>query len=180
MRLSKAALVASAAPALAVEQAPTALRKQAPDSNYKILAHHLAFAPLDLFNVDNATLTERFEPPFGLHEPDSSIFRRAAVALSLLQRRSACPTGMSSCDAIGAPNKCCSAGTTCTSVDDSTVGHVACCPDSSSCGGSVGKCPSGAVTCPAELGGGCCIPGYVCQGVGCKFFFFWKYYVVHN
>lgn len=171
MRLSKAALVASATPGLAADQAPTALRKQAPDSNYKILAHHLAFAPLDvdLFGVDNTTtLTKRFQPPFGLHESESSIFHRAAVALSLLQRRSSCPSGMSSCDAIGAPNKCCSTGTTCTSVQDSTVGHVACCPDSSSCGGNVGKCPSGAVTCPAELGGGCCIPGYVCQGVGCK------------
>lgn len=31
----------------------------------------------------------------------------------------------------------------------------------------MGECPSEAVSCPASLGGGCCIEGFVCQGVGC-------------
>jgi hypothetical protein len=93
---------------------------------------------------------------------------RAARALTLLERRSSCPSDMESCASIGSPAKCCEAGTVCTWVSDSTVGNVACCPEGSTCGGSVGDCPSGAVSCPAELGGGCCIAGYVCQGDGCE------------
>lgn len=169
--------------------APTAIRKQLPGSHDKLFPEHLAFAqiprlsPLEAAEAARIFLDEqdgdslgfnitsrRHRPAFALHheESEASTLRRAAEALSLLQKRSACPAGMNSCSDMGSPNKCCQEGTYCTDVPDTTVGHVACCPNGANCGGGIGKCPSDATSCPSELGGGCCIPGYVCQGIGCK------------
>lgn len=174
----------------AEQRQPTAIRKLAPNSGEKILAKHLAFAPiLPLLSPDGIATapellfepqhdgtsessggTERFYPAFVRHhnQTERSVIRRAAEALALLSRRGACPAGMNSCDSIGAPNKCCREGLTCTNVQNSASGNIACCPKGSSCGGGVAKCPSDAVTCDSTLGGGCCLAGYVCQGVGCK------------
>ncbi|KID76437.1 hypothetical protein MBR_04372, partial [Metarhizium brunneum ARSEF 3297] len=162
---------------------PIAIKKQSPGSGEKILREHLAFAPLlqvepgvvSSFDApsdephQNVDGTSRFYPPFVRHirETEDNVLRRAAEALALLERRSSCPSGMNSCAQQGSPNKCCQQGTYCTDVPDTDVGHVACCPNGSACGGGVGSCPSGAASCAAALGGGCCIPGYVCQGVGC-------------
>jgi hypothetical protein len=168
MFLLPASLLALVSPALASSQPfPTAIRKQTPDSSEKILAEHLAFAPLrqvghvvqsSFFLVEendedlHANGTSRFYPPFANHidETEGSVLRRAAQALALLK------------------NKCCQQGTYCTDVPDTDVGHVACCPNGSTCGGGVGQCPADATSCAAALGGGCCIPGFVCQGIGCK------------
>jgi progranulin len=165
--------------------APTAVRKLSPDSSEKLLREHLAFAPLldqlpgDLspFGVDNNIAggynyeygSARFYRAFGAHRDDSesNVFRRAAEALALLQERSSCPPNMESCADIGSPNKCCQEGTYCTDVPDTMVGHVACCPDDTTCGGGVGDCPADAVSCPPDLGGGCCLGGWICQGIGC-------------
>ena len=157
------------------EVAPTAVRKLVPDANEKLLAQHLAFAPV-LFNAQSihqveSNLTSSYRPAFSLHQDDNdqqaNAFPRAALALSLLQKRTSCPSGFNSCADIGNPNKCCEDGTYCSYVSDSDTGHVACCPNGATCGGAVGTCPSNTVTCPSELGGGCCIAGYVCQGDGC-------------
>ncbi|RDA93689.1 hypothetical protein CP533_4873 [Ophiocordyceps camponoti-saundersi (nom. inval.)] len=118
-------------------EAPTALRKLPFDAGAKILPQHLAFAPL---------------------QPGVAIL--LAVAAS-------CPAGMNSCADQDSPNKCCQKGTYCTAVPDASVEHVACCPDGARCGGQVGSCPADATSCPSELGGGCCIAGYVCRGLGC-------------
>lgn len=182
------ALVLQSSSSAAAERAPTALRKIAPDANEKIFPEHLAFAAL---SFGDASLAARqfldaqdvqppadqqprpYRPAFASHDTDTTesqhgLRRRAAEALARLQRRTtACPSGMSGCAAIGQPNKCCQDGTVCTKVDDASVGGIACCPQGSSCGGRVGACPSDAASCPADLGGGCCIPGYVCQGMGC-------------
>ncbi|KAM3511408.1 hypothetical protein MY11210_004958 [Beauveria gryllotalpidicola] len=126
--------------------------------------------------LDNQQQLRPYRPAFAGHLDDTrnnshhALRRGAAKALALLQRRAgaaSCPSGMSGCSAIGQPNKCCQDGTVCTRIDDATVGGIACCPVGSSCGGRVGACPSDATSCPADLGGGCCIPGYVCQGLGC-------------
>lgn len=164
-------------------EAPKAIKKLAPDSGEKLLARDLEFT-LPFISSYEALLFARdaeeggslgLEAPYyrrayapHYYDDNSNILRRAAEALAMLERRSACPAGMSSCAEIGNPNKCCQQGTYCTSVDDSMVGGVACCPQGSSCGGGVGDCPSNAVSCPASLGGGCCIAGYVCQGAGCE------------
>lgn len=163
---------------------PTALRKLSPDSNEKLLPHHLAFAPanhllrVDISPLDAHALDDRdingsegyYRRAFGTNfdESEEEMLRRAAEVLAILERRSSCPSGMSSCSDEGAPNKCCQEGTYCTRVSDTNVGNIACCPEGSSCGGGVGNCPSDAVECPASLGGGCCIAGYTCQGIGCK------------
>lgn len=162
---------------------PTAIRKLAPGSNDKILAHHLAFAPVPVFlgssssdltddnssHLNNATST-RFFPPYARHfsASDTNLLRRAVHALALLHRRDSCPSGTASCADIDHPNKCCQDGTYCVSVDDDSVGGVACCPDEAECTG-VGECPTGSTSCSEELGGGCCVAGYVCEGVGCEF-----------
>ena len=167
------------------EQVLTALRKPSPDPNQKLFADDLAFTYLsDLLasetapsadlqdeSLDLGDATQRFYyPAFGLHYDgeESDLLRRAADVRRKLERRSSCPSGMENCADIGSSDKCCQEGTYCTYVTDSTVGHVACCPDETTCGGRVGSCPSDAVTCPSDLGGGCCIAGYVCQGDGCE------------
>ncbi|GAO17125.1 hypothetical protein UVI_02026580 [Ustilaginoidea virens] len=174
---------------------PIAIKRQLPDANEKILAQHLAFAPLlqpaSVILRDPRLQHQHQHQRGGQDEPESGVSRfcpafaqhigeagtfpalalpraAAAQALRLFQNRAACPSGMNSCGDSGSPNKCCPQGTYCAAVPDTDVGHVACCPNGSTCGGGVGTCPPDATSCPAALGGGCCIPGFVCQGVGCK------------
>lgn len=161
----------------AADPSPTAIHKLPPDSSSKLFPEHLAFAPLPaLFNPptlddipENDTVPRLYMRAYSPHfESDSdTLLRRAAEVLAILERRASCPSGMNSCADMGSPNKCCQEGTYCTDVPDTDVGHVACCPRGRECGGAVGDCPSEAVSCPSSLGGGCCIEGYVCQGVGC-------------
>ncbi|KAG9251231.1 uncharacterized protein F5Z01DRAFT_286995 [Emericellopsis atlantica] len=147
------------------DPSPTALRKLHPDSSEKLFAEHLAFSPA--FNlplvVNNAAenVTARF------YARAFSAHFSGGFGTGLLEKRSSCPTNMKSCTNTGNPAKCCPAGTNCVSVDDASVGRVACCPEGSECGGGVGACPADSVTCSVELGGGCCIAGYICKGVGC-------------
>lgn len=164
---------------------PTALRKLSPDSNEKLFPEHLAFEPVahllrdDTLSLDTYALDDQdsngsafyYRRAFGANYDgnEEGILRRAAEVLAILEKRSSCPSGMNSCEDEGSPNKCCQEGTYCTRVSNAGVGNIACCPDGSSCGGGIGDCPSDATECPASLGGGCCIPGYICQGIGCKY-----------
>ncbi|KAH8170629.1 hypothetical protein LIA77_09410 [Sarocladium implicatum] len=167
--------------ASAEQDLPTAIRRQAPDAGAKILPEHLAFAainlpllPHDLLSLDQAhegpDPTRRwYQPAFRpIHDTSGGdgVLRRAAEALAILEKRQACFAGMNSCANIGKPQKCCQEGTYCQNVDDESLGEVACCPLGSTCAGSA-KCPADAVTCPASLGGGCCLSGYECEGSIC-------------
>ncbi|KAK3325646.1 hypothetical protein B0H66DRAFT_133602 [Apodospora peruviana] len=107
--------------------------------------------------------------PSSINEKRHNIFRRAAEALAtLLKKRDwACPTGTASCAAIGYPNSCCQTSETCVKIPDTGLGPVGCCPSGATCGGSVSGCAAGNTACGANIGGGCCIPGFVCEGVGC-------------
>ncbi|KAI1416094.1 hypothetical protein F5Y13DRAFT_154558 [Hypoxylon sp. FL1857] len=98
-----------------------------------------------------------------------SLYRRAREVLAKLQgRQFACPSDTHSCTNIDQPNYCCSTGTTCFVVTNAPEsGNVGCCPNGQNCGVTVGACSSGATACPANLGGGCCIAGFVCASVGC-------------
>jgi hypothetical protein len=123
--------------------------------------------------VDDADAEQIPRPPPPQPPPPPSaawdLFRRAASAVAFLERRQwACPSGTSSCASIGYPNSCCGAGETCVQVADTGLGPVGCCPAGATCGGGVSGCADGSTACASELGGGCCIPGFVCQGVGCK------------
>ncbi|KAH7358426.1 hypothetical protein B0T11DRAFT_103700 [Plectosphaerella cucumerina] len=125
-----------------------------------------------LLATNSSSISRPHRPAFNTHKEDAPddgwlLFRRAREALHLLQSRQGCPGGMMSCESVGFPNKCCSSDEVCTQVNDPNVGNVACCPAGADCDAPVGGCPDGASECPAELGGGCCIPGFVCQGVGC-------------
>ncbi|KAK0614189.1 hypothetical protein B0T14DRAFT_299254 [Immersiella caudata] len=112
-----------------------------------------------------------YSPPFLVthtEQYDASLLRRAAQVLSLLQRRQwACPSGTSGCGSIGYPNSCCTNGETCVEVQDTGLGPVGCCPAGATCAGGVTGCTGGSTACASDIGGGCCISGFVCQGVGC-------------
>ena len=95
------------------------------------------------------------------------------ILARLWGRDFSCPPDTASCAGIGLPDYCCEAGTTCYEVDGAPEsGNVGCCPEGLDCAGSeVGDCSGNAVACSAEVGGGCCIAGFVCAQVGCEFFF---------
>ena len=86
----------------------------------------------------------------------------------LYRRDFTCPAGTSSCTSIARPNSCCSIGLACTLITDTGLGDVGCCSASSPCNGQVISCPAGHSACPVNQGGGCCIPGYQCTGIGCR------------
>ena len=88
----------------------------------------------------------------------------------LLKRQFQCPDGTRSCEGIGAPDVCCGTGSNCITISGSSdAGDVGCCPEGQNCAGSV-SCDeaSGYTSCPGSSNGGCCLPGFKCQGVGCK------------
>ncbi|KAM4063901.1 GPI anchored protein [Hirsutella rhossiliensis] len=153
----------------------TALRKLPPDAGHKISRHHLDFASQDSCAAEaDAELLPRLNgtaaclrPAYGQHLQERDPGRPYVLRRALLEQRSSCPATMNSCADQGFPNKCCQEGTYCTDVPDVDVGRVACCPRGTQCGGQVASCPSEAVSCPQSLGGGCCIPGFVCRGFGC-------------
>jgi hypothetical protein len=126
----------------------------------------------------NSSVPISYRPAFALHvEHDShsaDLRARAAAALAILQHRQfSCPTGTSSCEAIGYPNSCCATDETCFQITDTGLGPVGCCPNGGSCEGTITTCDAPNTACPdndggSYTGGGCCIPNYVCAGVGCK------------
>ena len=122
----------------------------------------------------NGTTLFPLQPPFSLHSerqmgslPLSRKMPRAI--LSLFERAFQCPTGTSSCDSISRPDSCCPSGEVCQLINDSGDGDVGCCRQGQSCSDEVAGCTQGYTSCPGSQGGGCCIPGYVCIGVGCEF-----------
>jgi hypothetical protein len=93
--------------------------------------------------------------------------RSAAAALGMLQKRDyQCPSNTLPCTNIN-PNLCCAPGETCITIQDSGLGTVGCCPQGATCSGNI-SCAQGNLGCASNIGGGCCISGYVCQDVGCK------------
>lgn len=130
----------------------------------------------------NASVQVSFRPAFPVHakqgnsltERDAKAIgaglmkrgRSAAAALALLQKRDyVCPTGTSACS--NAPNLCCATGEVCVTVTDTGLGSVGCCPIGATCAGAI-SCAAGNTACSSNMGGGCCISGYVCAGIGCK------------
>ena len=95
----------------------------------------------------------------------------AERAAELEQRDFKCPDGTTSCASIGAPNSCCGSSDNCINIPDTGLGPVGCCPQGRTCGGGAISCDTrnGYSSCPNSPNGGCCLPGYSCQDVGCKF-----------
>jgi hypothetical protein len=123
-----------------------------------------------------------YTAPFALHVRDNEApygdmgARKAGrdVMAALQKRQAQCPVGTSSCSAIGFPNSCCAKGATCTQIQDTGLGPVGCCP-STGCIGAVDNCVSPNTACSVSLGGGCCIPNYICSGAICKLRYSLKY-----
>lgn len=129
----------------------------------------------------NSSASVSFRAPFAPHfdshlasrseESGASgwhLFQRARDVVARLEKRQfACPTGTSDCSAIGFPNSCCQAGTECVQITDTGLGPVGCCPDGISCTGSI-ACSGSQQGCPSDIGGGCCIDGFVCASIGCE------------
>lgn len=134
----------------------------------------------------NSSAAISYRAPFALHTDESFVLRHlevrgripgrdASAALAALQKRQfACPTGTSDCSSIGYPNSCCATDETCFQIQDTGLGPVGCCPNGDSCGGTISGCNSPNTPCAEDQGGdyeggGCCIPDYVCAGIGCEF-----------
>ncbi|KAI9055900.1 hypothetical protein LZ554_000838 [Drepanopeziza brunnea f. sp. 'monogermtubi'] len=123
----------------------------------------------------NSSAIMDFRPPFVLHTEDSSPaiskelrLRDSKRALAALQKRGfTCPTGTASCGIIGFPGSCCSTNEVCFQIEDTGLGQVGCCPAGATCGGTITQCDVSNTPCSAALGGGCCIPNYVCVEGGC-------------
>ncbi|KAH7633431.1 hypothetical protein B0T09DRAFT_395704 [Sordaria sp. MPI-SDFR-AT-0083] len=138
-----------------------------------------------LLQPNSSSLILSYRPPFANHDflfqrkleeeqrAAWSLFRRSREALARLQqhdkhkRQWNCPEGTASCSRIGYPNSCCRTSETCVEIEDVGLGKVGCCPAGATCGGSVSTCADGNTGCASEIGGGCCLPGFVCAGVGC-------------
>lgn len=127
----------------------------------------------DLKQYQNGSVSLPLHPPFPLHAdaeqrsgPQNWFFAR-----SLFQRDFQCPSGTSDCSSIGQKNSCCQTGESCVKITDTGLGDVGCCPAGQTCGASISSCDTknGYTSCPNSPNGGCCIPGYACQDVGCRF-----------
>lgn len=124
----------------------------------------------------NASIPQPLQAPFSLHTNDqlgarplmSRLLRSPGAIFALDTRNFACPGGTDACTSINRPNSCCATGLTCQLATDGGLGDVGCCEAGQTCGQDVSGCPNEYTLCPSSLGGGCCIPGSACDGVGCK------------
>ncbi|PMD66001.1 uncharacterized protein K444DRAFT_607419 [Hyaloscypha bicolor E] len=131
----------------------------------------------------NSSATVSFRPPFALHTEEWSDTlgfedlrarnvvddRSSAAVLAMLTKRGfQCPTGTANCTDAGFPNSCCPTTEFCYQIQDTGLGPVGCCPNGSVCGGTISPCNAPNTACDDNsFGGGCCIPNFVCAGIGC-------------
>ena len=124
----------------------------------------------------NASIPQPLQAPFSLHtnqQIDTAHFfgrvlRSPRAIFSLDKRAFQCPGDTTACTSINRPNSCCASGQTCQLITDSGLGDVGCCGNGQTCSEQVSGCQQGDTSCPGSAGGGCCVPGYTCAGVGCK------------
>lgn len=133
------------------------------------------FARLDrILLYTNSSALSVVRPPFAPHQMRQKhqllADRRASTFVGDVFRRDwSCPAGTRGCENIGEPYLCCGESETCVEVEDTGSGNVGCCPQGATCGGVVAECPGEDRQCPADMGGGCCLEGFICKDVGCKF-----------
>lgn len=119
----------------------------------------------------NSTVVFDLLPPLLLHSTTQSPLPKLPRNLAHLFPRSfQCPQDTQPCNSIARPNSCCSTSETCVLIPDTGLGDVGCCPRGQSCSGSsVGSCNAqqGYTSCPNSSNGGCCIPNFTCEDIGC-------------
>ena len=154
-------------------QVPFGVRKMSDDEGEMFFLEYWGFETdlednreeegIDTWNNSLAIM----QPPLALHaDPMPGLSPRYAKHL-FTKRAFNCPFGTDSCEGIGRPNSCCPRGLTCNLIMQGQLGDVGCC-NGQDCAGQVVACQSGYTQCSADQGGGCCIPQYRCEGVGCK------------
>ena len=127
----------------------------------------MAYSPAFLVHTDE-------QVPFNPHSRRglSRLYPRSgapgAPGKALGKREFKCPSDTDQCASIGRPTSCCAQGETCQLIPGSGLGDVGCCSTSSDCVGQVNSCDDGFTGCAQDIGGGCCIPGYVCVDEGCE------------
>lgn len=124
----------------------------------------------------NSTGLYPLQASFSLHSDQQNESRRLlgklrrlprALLHQLDERDFQCPGNTLSCTSINRPNSCCSTGESCQLITNTGLGDVGCCAQGQTCSQQVSDCQAGYKSCPGSSGGGCCIPGYDCDGVGC-------------
>lgn len=127
-------------------------------------------------SVGNLSIATPLLSPFAPHSDNQqpSWLLPRMFGRSLFERDFQCPSGTTSCTSIGQPDSCCQTGETCITVQDTGYGPVGCCPSGETCANEIIGCDTAAgyTSCPGTSNGGCCIPGYTCQGVGCMLYSF--------
>ena len=173
---------------LFVNQTPNALRKMSSDEGQMFFLEYWSFSgdgadnkqKLENKDIPNGSGEQCAEtlgnipqtcppqPALLLHGDKLPTMSNRFLRNPLEKRDFSCPTGTTSCASINRPDSCCENGLQCNIITDTGLGDVGCCADSS-CSGEVTGCQAGYTACPASQGGGCCIPGYACSGVGCMY-----------
>lgn len=131
-------------------------------------------------SVTNSSTLLPYKPAYLVHTDEQSplnphsrrdlslLFSPARWTKKALGKRDfQCPAGTSNCAAIGRPSSCCGQGETCQLIQDTGLGDVGCCSASRGCSGQIRNCDVGFTGCAGNIGGGCCIPRYVCVSMGC-------------
>lgn len=174
----------SAQEQLAASRTPIGVRKMSGDESEMFFLDYWQFAePEDVVHSSsrrdeklwtrsiptNNSLEGELLPPLLLHSSglDQSTF--GLSPRSLFARDFQCPSGTNNCSSINHPYSCCATGETCVSVADNGIGNVGCCPAGAKCTREVAACDTSAgyKSCPGSTNGGCCIPNFDCEGVGC-------------
>lgn len=124
----------------------------------------------------NSTRLYPLRASFSLHSNQQNESKRLlrslrrlprALRYQLDERDFQCPGNTLSCTSINRPNSCCPNGESCQLITNTGLGDVGCCAQGQTCSQQVSTCQDGYKSCPGSSGGGCCIPGYECDGVGC-------------
>lgn len=147
----------------------------------RLPASHLATEAQDSDlpeNWNNATVLYPLQAPLSLHhnpqiDPRPLLPRLGRLPRAILGQLNErddfqCPGDTLSCTSINRPNSCCPIGESCQLIANAGLGDAGCCAGGQTCSQQVPGCQDGYRSCPGSPGGGCCIPGYECVGVGCK------------
>lgn len=159
-------------------QSPVAVKKMSNDPRQKFYPEYWQFGIYrptteNSTNLGNHSMAQELFQPFLPHSDDTFIpfSKLRSFPRNIFEKRGyQCPTGTSSCSSIGYTNSCCATDETCVVITDTGLGDVGCCPNGQTCKGSVSSCDTAAgyTSCSNSTSGGCCIPGYTCDSVGCK------------
>ena len=154
------------------QHAPVAVRKMYPGEKFYPHYWQSEVEESWIESGNASILATNLFPPLHLHSDGISDDSGRHWPRNLFSKRGyQCPANTNSCTSINRPNSCCGTGEQCQLVTDTGSGDVGCCPSGATCGGSISTCntAAGYTACPDSSNGGCCIPGYACNSIGCEY-----------